>query len=80
LNWLQVEEWAPKIESILEWFGQLQEVDISGVAPETRTTAADHPLRPDEPVVFPQREQMLGQAADKEGAFVKVPKTATAAD
>ena len=45
---LQVKDWAPKIEGIVEWFGQLQEVDVEGVPPALRAEVeAENFLRED---------------------------------
>eukprot|EP00887_Chlorella_sp_A99_P006775 scaffold2.g6775.t1 len=77
----EVADWQPKIASIVEWFGQLQEIDVQGVPPALRADVeGDSRLRPDEPARSPQQQELLQQAAERQGAFVKVPKIATAAD
>jgi aspartyl/glutamyl-tRNA(Asn/Gln) amidotransferase C subunit len=49
-------EWGPKISSIVEWFGQLQQVDLDGVPPALRADVEDsNLLRPDEPKEFSAR-------------------------
>lgn len=46
-------EWAPKISSILEWFGQLQRVNLDGVPPTLRADVEDsNLLRPDTAAEF----------------------------
>ena len=77
----QVAEWGPKLEGIVEWFGQLQEVDVEGVPPALRADVeGQSSLRADQPRRYAGQEEMLQQAPDREGAFVRVPKIATAAD
>lgn len=76
---LQVADWTPKIEGIVEWFGQLEKVDVEGVPPALRADVeAENTLRED--VVVQSEPDLLQQAADREGPFVRVPKIATAAD
>ena len=78
---LQVADWGPKIEGIVDWFGQLQEVDVEGVPPALRADVEGQDvLRPDEPRRYAHQAEMLQQAPDREGPFVRVPKIATAAD
>jgi aspartyl/glutamyl-tRNA(Asn/Gln) amidotransferase C subunit len=49
-------EWGPKIASIVEWFGQLQQVDLEGVPPAVRADVGDaNLLRPDQPHDFQNR-------------------------
>ncbi|PSC73462.1 glutamyl-tRNA(Gln) amidotransferase subunit chloroplastic mitochondrial [Micractinium conductrix] len=77
----EVADWGRKIEGIVEWFGQLQEVDVEGVPPALRADVEGaSTLRPDEVVRRAAGEDLLQQAADREGPFVRVPKIATAAD
>jgi aspartyl/glutamyl-tRNA(Asn/Gln) amidotransferase C subunit len=80
--YMQVADWAPKIESIVGWFGQLQDVDVEGVAPAVRAEVeASTGLRADVPQQLEGMQETLMQAApDKEGDFVRVPKTITVAD
>lgn len=77
----QVAEWGPQIASIVDWFGQLQQVDVEGVPPALRADIdGETPLRSDQAVDFQDKKTMIQQAPDSEGSFVRVPKIATAAD
>lgn len=52
----QVKEWSPKIEGIVDWFGQLQEVDVEGVPPALRAEVENENfLRKDLPRQYEQR-------------------------
>lgn len=74
-------DWGPKIEGIVEWFGQLQEVDVEGVPPALRADVeGEGALRADVPQQFEGQAGMLSQAPDRNGLFVRVPKIATGAD
>ncbi|EFN52154.1 hypothetical protein CHLNCDRAFT_15467, partial [Chlorella variabilis] len=71
----EVADWGPKLESIVEWFGQLQGVDVEGVPPALRADVeAQSTLRADQ-VRQPQGgTDLVQQAPDREGPFVRVPK------
>eukprot|EP00890_Picochlorum_soloecismus_P001704 jgi/Picsp_1/2534/NSC_00765-R1_glu-trna amidotransferase subunit c len=80
----QVEEWGPQIEGIVGWFDQLQQVDVSNVAPALRGVIDDNIgnedakyLRSDEPVEYEARDSLLASAPDMKDGFVLVPKTTT---
>lgn len=76
-----MEEWGPQVGGILEWFGQLQRVDVEGVPPALRAEVeTENFFRADEPEAFEAQEELLRQVPAREGAFVRVPKIATAAD
>ncbi|KAK9827978.1 hypothetical protein WJX81_003879 [Elliptochloris bilobata] len=71
----EVREWGPKLEQIVDWFDQLQAVDVEGVPPATRADLTEENLlRPDMPRTFDNREDMMAEVPDREGPFVKVPK------
>lgn len=72
-------DWEPKIASIVDWFGQLQQVNLEGVEPSLRANIEDGNayLRKDIPHDFAGREAMLQQAPERDGPFIKVPKTIT---
>ncbi|PNH03465.1 Glutamyl-tRNA(Gln) amidotransferase subunit C, chloroplastic/mitochondrial [Tetrabaena socialis] len=69
-------DWAPKINSVLDWFGQLQSVDVKGVAPAIHAFSEGNRLRADEPRLYDDRAQLLSQAPQLENSYVRVPKTA----
>ncbi|DBB08002.1 TPA: hypothetical protein ACH3X3_009376 [Trebouxia sp. C0006] len=48
---VQVKDWEPKLQSILEWFGQLQQADVGSIEPAVRADVTpDNVLRDDIPV------------------------------
>ena len=71
------------IERIVDWFGELQELDVSDVDPSLRSGVSDScgdasSLREDVVSLDPERaKQMLGQVPDQRlsgDGFVQVPK------
>jgi aspartyl-tRNA(Asn)/glutamyl-tRNA(Gln) amidotransferase subunit C len=72
----EVEEFEPQIGRIVDWFAQLQEIDVADVAPAIHVGDVNgiNTLRSDEPNVFPNRKAMMGAVPELEGSFIKVPK------
>ncbi|GBF97673.1 aminoacyl tRNA synthase complex-interacting multifunctional [Raphidocelis subcapitata] len=76
----EVADWEPKINGIVDWFGQLQAVDVEGVKPAVHARDDGSVLRADEPSAYAPREELLAQVPAMEGPFVRVPKIATGQD
>jgi aspartyl-tRNA(Asn)/glutamyl-tRNA(Gln) amidotransferase subunit C len=76
----QAAEWQPKINSVIDWFGQLQQIDLSGVQPAIHGTEASqlNMLRADQPMLNEERQQVLAMAPSVENGYVRVPKVAAA--
>jgi aspartyl-tRNA(Asn)/glutamyl-tRNA(Gln) amidotransferase subunit C len=74
---LQPEEEAQlttQLNSILDYVGQLNELDTKDVPPTTRAIEVSNVSRPDELQVFADRESLLANAPALESGFFKVPK------
>ncbi len=68
----EMAELRPQLEQIVAWVSQLGELTIekeAGLTGETRL-----PFRPDEVEASLPREEVLAAAAEKDEAFIKVPK------
>lgn len=72
----QVEEWGPQIESIVGWFDQLQQIDVSDVAPAMRGVEDDDVgnedgkyLRSDEPIEYDARWGLIGTVCPTNSSF-----------
>ena len=74
------EQFASQMNSILEYFEQLSELDTQDVAPTTRAIDVSNVTRPDELRPYPDREAILNEAPDPDGDFFKVPKILQAED
>jgi aspartyl-tRNA(Asn)/glutamyl-tRNA(Gln) amidotransferase subunit C len=70
----EVDALAPELSNILGWIEQLQEVDVSGVAPMTAVIPNALRLRPDEVTEGGIREDVLANAPNAEHGFFAVPK------
>lgn len=69
----EVEEFAPKIRQVIDWFGQLQAVDLESVEPAIRADTEGDNLREDVPETFENREAMITGVPNYEEPYIKVP-------
>ncbi|CAM8919693.1 unnamed protein product [Rhodiola kirilowii] len=70
----EVEEVGPKIQQVLDWFGQLQAVDLENVQPAIRADTEGDNLRDDIPEVFENRDEIIASFPSYEEPFIIVPK------
>ena len=70
----EVEALAPELSNILGWIEQLQEVDVSGVAPMTAVIPNHLRLRDDVVTDGGIRDDVLANAPVAEHGFYAVPK------
>jgi aspartyl-tRNA(Asn)/glutamyl-tRNA(Gln) amidotransferase subunit C len=70
----EAEALAPELNNILGWVEQLQEVDVSGVAPMTAVIPNHLRLREDEVTDGGIRGDVLANAPNAEHGFFAVPK------
>ncbi|KAF8407123.1 hypothetical protein HHK36_006248 [Tetracentron sinense] len=71
---LEVEEFAPKIQQVIDWFGQLQAVDLQSIEPALKADTEGDNLRKDLPEIFENREAILDAVPIYEDPYIKVPK------
>lgn len=67
-------QFTTQLNSILDYFEQLSELDTEDVLPTTRAIDVSNITRPDALKEFPEREDLLQAAPDREDEFFKVPK------
>ena len=67
-------QFTTQLGSILEYFEQLSELDVSDVQPTTRAIDVSNITREDKLQPYPERESILNSAPEQEGEFFKVPK------
>jgi aspartyl-tRNA(Asn)/glutamyl-tRNA(Gln) amidotransferase subunit C len=70
----KIATYTDQLESILQYVGQLQEVDTKGVPETTRAVEVTNVTRADGVQPTPVREEILSQAPQREGDFFRVPK------
>ncbi|XP_060191051.1 glutamyl-tRNA(Gln) amidotransferase subunit C, chloroplastic/mitochondrial-like [Lycium barbarum] len=70
----EVEEFAPKIRQVIDWFGQLQAVDLESIEPAIRADTEGDNLRDDIPEKFENREALISAVPSFEEPYIKVPK------
>ncbi|KAJ1424888.1 Glu-tRNAGln amidotransferase C subunit [Sesbania bispinosa] len=68
-----VEEFAPKIQQVIDWFGQLQDVDLQSIEPSIRADNENN-LRDNAPETFENRDAMIASVPSYEEPYIKVPK------
>ncbi|KAK4754538.1 hypothetical protein SAY87_002642 [Trapa incisa] len=70
----EVEELAPKIQQVIDWFGQLQDVELQSVKPALRADMDGDNLREDISMAFENREAVISAVPSYEEPYIKVPK------
>lgn len=70
----QEEQFTTQLGSILDYFEQLSELDVTNVQPTTRAIDVSNVTRADELKPFSDRDAIFKNAPDQEGDFFKVPK------
>lgn len=76
LNITEAEEEAftTQLNSILEYFDQLSELDTTDVPPTTRAIETSNITRADKLSPFSDKEELLKAAPEQQGDFFRVPK------
>lgn len=74
----QEEQFTTQLGSIIDYFEQLSELDVTNVQPTTRAIDVSNVTRADELKPFSDREAIFKNAPDQEGDFFKVPKILSA--
>ncbi|XVE70974.1 hypothetical protein DITRI_Ditri10aG0112900 [Diplodiscus trichospermus] len=70
----EVEDFAPKIRQVIDWFGQLQDVDLDKVEPAIRADTEGDNLREDVSETFENKEALIASVPSYEEPYIKVPK------
>lgn len=74
LSTAEEEQFTTQLNSILDYFQQLSELDVSDVQPTFRAIDASNVTRPDQLDAYPDREAILTCAPERDEDFFKVPK------
>ncbi|KAK1370057.1 Glutamyl-tRNA(Gln) amidotransferase subunit C, chloroplastic/mitochondrial [Heracleum sosnowskyi] len=70
----EVEEFSPKIQQVVDWFGQLQNVDLQSIEPAIRADTEGSNWRDDLPETFENRDAIVAAVPNYEDSYIKVPK------
>lgn len=71
------EKYTPKLNSVLDYFGEIDEVDTEGVEPTYHVLPLSNVFRDDEvgvPTGSLQQEEALSNAPRKQDGFFKAPR------
>lgn len=68
------EQFTTQLGSILEYFEQLSELDVSNVQPTARAIDVSNVTRADDLQPYSERLAILNSAPSQEGDFFKVPQ------
>ncbi|UIE38820.1 Asp-tRNA(Asn)/Glu-tRNA(Gln) amidotransferase subunit GatC [Leptodesmis sichuanensis] len=74
LSEAEEEQFSTQLSNILDYFEQLNELDVSDVPPTFRAIDVSNVVRSDTLVPDPNREAILENAPDRDGEFFRVPK------
>jgi aspartyl-tRNA(Asn)/glutamyl-tRNA(Gln) amidotransferase subunit C len=67
-------QFTTQLGSIIDYFEQLSELDVTNVAPTTRAIDVSNITRTDDLQPWGDRDSILANAPDQDGDFFKVPK------
>ncbi len=67
-------EFTTQLNSILQYFDQLSELDTTDVAPTTRAIETSNITRADKIIPFLDKAELLKAAPEQQGEFFRVPK------
>ncbi|MBF2058238.1 MAG: Asp-tRNA(Asn)/Glu-tRNA(Gln) amidotransferase subunit GatC [Cyanobacterium sp. T60_A2020_053] len=68
------EEFGLQLNSILDYFEQIDQLDTSTVEPTTRAIDVSNIMRPDKKRPSPEKESLLDSAPAREDDFFRVPQ------
>ncbi len=74
------QKFAGQLSDILDYFEQLSELDVTDVPPTTRAIDVSNVTREDALQPYPNRDEILDSAPDRDGEFFKVPKIINTAE
>lgn len=70
----EAQQFTSQLNSILDYFEQLQELDTENVEPTTRAIETSNITRADKLEPFPNKKDLLRSAPEQDGDYFRVPK------
>jgi aspartyl-tRNA(Asn)/glutamyl-tRNA(Gln) amidotransferase subunit C len=77
LSEAEEQQFATQLSGILDYVEQLNELDVTGIEPTTRAIDVPNVVRADKLQPWPDREDLLDCAPERDGEFFRVPKITT---
>ena len=74
INEQEETQFCGQLNSILEYFEQLDQLDTDTVAPTTRAIEVSNVLRQDHCEPYQNRDSLLEEAPEQDGDFFRVPQ------
>ncbi len=68
------ERFTTQLNDILNYFEQLSELEVADIPPTTRAIDVSNVTRVDDRQPYPDREDILNCAPERDGDFFRVPK------
>lgn len=68
------EAFTTQLNSIIDYFDRLSELDTTDVPPTTRAIETSNITRTDKLTPFPDKDELLKAAPEQQGDFFRVPK------
>lgn len=69
-----LEKFSAKVKSVLAYVEELNELDISGLAPTSHAVEGGAHLRNDTAADYDASDEILSNAPERDGRFIQVPK------
>ena len=70
----EAQQFRTQLNSILDYFEQLQELNTDDVEPTTRAIETSNITRADKLEPFPNKQDLLKSAPEQDGDYFRVPK------
>ena len=68
------EKYTPKLNSVLDYFSELDKVDTEGIEPTYHVLPVSNVFREDTPAPSLTQEEALSNAPKKQDGFIKAPR------
>lgn len=68
------EKYTPKLNSVLDYFGELDKADTEGVEPSYHVMPMSNVFREDVPIASLSQEEALSNAPKSHDGFIKAPR------
>lgn len=74
LSKVEIEKYTPKLNSVLDYFGELDKADTEGVEPSYHVLPVSNVFREDIPAGSLSQDEVLSNAPKSQDGFIKAPR------